>query len=145
MNTQINVALGGRSYLVHVGAGLIEQAGTLAGDLLRKPTVPVVADARAWKHLGAGLTDALAAIGKEIALYEVAPGEDSKSWQSLETLTDWMLAQGVERGDHVIALGGGVVGDLTGFACAVLKPGCGFIQIPRNIFKKRDHNPYRHR
>lgn len=138
MSETINVALGGRSYDVHVGSGLIEQTGTVAGELLRKPTVPVVADANAWAHHGARLSKGLAATGRDIALYKVAPGEGSKSWHSLETLTDWLLAQEVERADHVVALGGGVVGDLTGFACAVLKRGCGFIQIPTTLLAQVD-------
>jgi 3-dehydroquinate synthase len=57
------------------------------------------------------------------------PGEGAKSWAVLERTVDWLLAEEVERGDHVLALGGGVIGDLTGFACAILKRGCGFVQI----------------
>lgn len=138
MRKKINVALGGRSYDVLVGSGLIERAGELAGDLLRKSVVPVVADANAWALHGDRLVKGLAPIGKTVALYEVTPGEDSKSWQSLEKLTNWMLEQGVERGDKVIALGGGVVGDLTGFACSILKRGCGFIQIPTTLLAQVD-------
>ena len=68
----------------------------------------------------------------------MAPGEASKSWDSLARLTDWLLGQGVERGDHVFALGGGVVGDLTGFACAILKRGCGFVQLPTTLLAQVD-------
>lgn len=138
MTKDVRVELAGRSYTVHIGAGLIEQIGELAGDLLRKSTVAVVADANAWAHHGKTLSDGLISLGKSVACYEVAPGEESKSWQSLEALTDWLLDQGVERGDHVIALGGGVVGDLTGFACAILKRGCGFIQIPTTLLAQVD-------
>jgi 3-dehydroquinate synthase len=84
------------------------------------------------------LTDSLARADRQVALFEVAPGEDSKGWQTLQALTDWLLAQGVERGDHVFALGGGVVGDLTGFACAILKRGCGFVQIPTTLLSQVD-------
>lgn len=134
----IRVELAGRSYDVHVARGLLSDTATLAKDFLRKPVVPVVADGNAWTHHGATLTRSLAATGREVALFQIAPGEDSKSWQSLQALTDWMLAQGVERGDHVLALGGGVVGDLTGFACAILKRGCGFVQIPTTLLSQVD-------
>ncbi|MEM9086849.1 MAG: 3-dehydroquinate synthase [Pseudomonadota bacterium] len=134
----IRVELSGRSYDVLVGQGLLAKAGALADGLLRKAIVPVVADANAWARHGETLLDGLAAAGKEIALFTVAPGESSKSWSELEKLTNWLLDHGVERGDHVIALGGGVVGDLTGFACAILKRGCGFIQIPTTLLAQVD-------
>ena len=68
----------------------------------------------------------------------LAPGEGSKSWSTLELLTDRLLELGVERGDHVIALGGGVIGDLVGFAAAILKRGCGFVQIPTTLLAQVD-------
>ena len=134
----IRVELAGRSYDVHVARGLLAEAATLAKGFLRKPVVPVVADANAWTFHGPSLTQSLAEAGREVALFQVPPGEDSKSWQSLQALTDWLLAQGVERGDHVFALGGGVVGDLTGFACAILKRGCGFVQLPTTLLSQVD-------
>jgi 3-dehydroquinate synthase len=134
----IPVALAGRSYDVHVGRGLLDRAGELAGRLLRKPVVPVIADRNAWEFHGDRLAAGLAAAGKTAAVYPVEPGEGSKSWGSLAALVDWLLAQEVERGDHVLALGGGVVGDLTGFACAILKRGCGFIQLPTTLLAQVD-------
>jgi len=66
------------------------------------------------------------------------PGESTKSWVQLEAVTDQLLAHGIERGDHVIALGGGVIGDLVGFACSIVKRGCGFIQIPTTLLAQVD-------
>ena len=134
----IRVELSGRSYDVLVGPDLIGKTAELAGEMLRKPAVPIVADRRAWEHHGETLRAGLIASGKQMALFLVKPGEGSKSWQSLENLTDWLLDQGVERGDKVIAFGGGVVGDLTGFACAILKRGCGFIQVPTTLLAQVD-------
>jgi 3-dehydroquinate synthase len=134
----IPVDLGGRSYAVHVGRGLLEQADSLAAPFMRKERVTVVADANAWVAHGRRLEAGLAAGGRRAEVYEVAPGEGSKSWDSLARLTDWLLARGVERGDHVFALGGGVVGDLTGFACAILKRGCGFVQLPTTLLAQVD-------
>ena len=134
----IPVALGGRSYEVRVGPGLIAKTGSQAAPFLRKDTVPVVADRNAWDAHGDSLSASLADAGKTAALYLVTPGEGSKSWTGLETLIDWLLERGVERGDHVLALGGGVVGDLTGFACAILKRGCGFVQLPTTLLSQVD-------
>ena len=134
----IPVALAGRSYDVIVAPGLLDQAGELAAALLRKKTVPIVADENAWAAHGDRLATSLARAGHEIALFTVASGEGSKSWDSLRALTDWLLSEGVERGDHVIALGGGVVGDLTGFACSIVKRGCGFIQVPTTLLSQVD-------
>lgn len=134
----IPVELAGRGYEVLVGRGLLNDAVVQAQQFLRKKRVPVVADENAWAAHGERLAHSLASDGYEIALYLVASGEGSKSWQGLQSLTDWMLDQGIERGDHVFALGGGVVGDLTGFACAILKRGCGFIQLPTTLLAQVD-------
>ncbi len=134
----IPVALAGRSYRVEVGRGLLERTGELASSFLRKDRVAVVADRNAWTMHGRRLEAGLAVTGKAASVYLVEPGEGSKSWGELAALIDWLLAEGVERGDHVLALGGGVVGDLTGFACAILKRGCGFVQLPTTLLAQVD-------
>ena len=134
----IPVALAGRSYSVEVGHSLLERAGELAAPFLRKASVPVVADRNAWALHGARLEAGLAETDRSASVYIVESGEGSKSWTGLAALTDWLLAEGVERGDHVIAFGGGVVGDLTGFACAILKRGCGFVQVPTTLLAQVD-------
>ena len=135
---EVKVALAGRSYDVHVGSALLDNTGDLVAPFLRRNRVAVVADAAARTHHGARLEASLAAAGRETAWYEVPPGEAVKSWGGLERLVDWLLSEGVERGDHVLALGGGVVGDLTGFACAILKRGCGFVQLPTTLLAQVD-------
>ena len=134
----IRVELAGRGYDVHVGHGLLDEAGTLAADFIRKTQVAAVADRNSYKHHGARLEAALAANGVRVDWFVTEPGEQAKSWAVLEKLVDWLLDLGVERGDHVFALGGGVVGDLTGFAAAVLKRGCGFVQIPTTLLAQVD-------
>ena len=134
----INVNLAGRSYEVHVACGLIEQTAKIAQESFRKSRVAVVADTNARAHHGERLAAAFAQADIDVDWFEVPSGEASKSWGMLEQLTDWMLSKGVERGDHVFALGGGVVGDLTGFACAILKRGCGFVQIPTTLLAQVD-------
>jgi 3-dehydroquinate synthase len=134
----IPVSLAGRSYDVHVGRGLIDRLPELAAPFMRKDTLAVVADANAWAAHGRRIEAALARYGRGVSLFEVAPGENSKSWDSLARLTDWLLEQSVERGDHVFAIGGGMVGDLTGFASAILKRGCGFVQVPTTLLAQVD-------
>ncbi len=134
----IPVALGGRSYDVVVGKGLLPNIMHHADELLRKKNVPIVADMNARAAHGLSLDAALEHAGHDAQWFDVPPGEGSKSWAMLQNLTDWLLAHKVERGDTVIALGGGVVGDLTGFACSMLKRGCGFIQIPTTLLAQVD-------
>lgn len=137
----VNVALAGRSYEVQVGAGLLDRTHSQAWNFIapyRDRRIPVVADANARRLHGDRLTHSLATNGHAIDWYEVSPGEGSKSWAELERLTDWLLARGVTRSDHVFALGGGVVGDLVGFACAILKRGCGFVQLPTTLLAQVD-------
>lgn len=132
------VELAGRSYEVRVGEGLIARAGEECGALLRKRSVPVVTDANVHRFWGAALSDALGAAGVEARFLVHEPGESAKSWDGLARTVDWLLAEEVERGDHIIALGGGVIGDLTGFAASMLKRGCGFIQIPTSLLAQVD-------
>ena len=134
----IPVELAGRSYEVRVAGGLLANIAQEARAFIRKPHVCIVADANARAHWGESLARSLSSADIEARWYHVAPGEASKSWDSLARLTDWLLGQGVERGDHVFALGGGVVGDLTGFACAILKRGCGFVQLPTTLLAQVD-------
>ncbi|BBI20646.1 3-dehydroquinate synthase [Qipengyuania flava] len=134
----IPVELAGRSYEVRVAGGLLANIAQEARAFIRKPHVCIVADANARAHWGDSLARSLSSADIEARWYDVAPGEASKSWDSLARLTDWLLGQGVERGDHVFALGGGVVGDLTGFACAILKRGCGFVQLPTTLLAQVD-------
>ncbi len=138
----IPVALAGRAYEVRIAARLLDEFGAIAAPFLKtydvtRP-VPVVADRNARAHHGARLDAALAAVGLAAAWYDVEPGEASKSWARLAHLTDWLLDRGVTRADHVVAFGGGVVGDLTGFACAILKRGCGFVQVPTTLLAQVD-------
>lgn len=134
----IPVELEGRGYEVRVGEGLLDRLAEEAAQFLRRQRVPVVADANAWAVHGHRVVRSLETSGRDVALFEVQPGEASKSWQGLEQLVDWLLAGGVERGDHVLALGGGVVGDLAGFACAILKRGCSLVQLPTTLLAQVD-------
>jgi 3-dehydroquinate synthase len=134
----IPVELAGRSYPVHVGSGLLGDLPAHAGKLLRKERVPVVTDANVARQWREPVEAALVAAGHRPQWLVLDPGEGAKSWQELARVTEWLLAGEVERGDHIVALGGGVIGDLTGFAAAILKRGCGFIQVPTTLLAQVD-------
>ena len=134
----IPVELAGRSYEVRVGGGLLAELPAQCGALLRKQRVPIVTDSNVAKHWRSTLDQALQSGGFEPRWLVLDPGEGAKTWAGLERTMDWLLAEEVERGDHVLALGGGVIGDLTGFAAAILKRGCGFIQLPTTLLAQVD-------
>jgi 3-dehydroquinate synthase len=134
----IPVELAGRSYEVRVGSGLLADLPRQCGALLRKQRVPIVTDSNVAKHWRSMLDQALHSQGLEPRWLVLDPGEGAKTWAGLERTMDWLLAEEVERGDHVLALGGGVIGDLTGFAAAILKRGCGFIQLPTTLLAQVD-------
>ena len=135
--TVIPVSLGARSYEVVIEDGLLARAGKRLAPLSRGRTMAIVTDENVLPHL-ATLQASLTAAGVASEAIVLAPGEGSKSWATLEQLTDRLLDLGVERGDHVIALGGGVIGDLVGFATAIVKRGCGFVQIPTTLLAQVD-------
>jgi 3-dehydroquinate synthase len=136
--TVIPVEIAGHPYQVHVGAGLLAELVPLCSGRLRKRRVPVVTDVAVHRHWGTVVEHALRQHGHEPAWRILPVGEATKSWAQLGSLIDWLLAEQVERGDHILALGGGVIGDLTGFAAAILKRGCQFIQLPTTLLAQVD-------
>ncbi|MFT4027362.1 MAG: 3-dehydroquinate synthase [Novosphingobium sp.] len=134
----IPVDIAGRPYEVRVGAGLLAELVENCRGRLRKPGVAVVTDENVYAKWGAVVQAALRDAGHEPHWRILPAGEATKSWAELSGLVDWLLDLGVERGDHIMALGGGVIGDLTGFAAAVLKRGCHFIQLPTTLLAQVD-------
>ena len=134
----IPVELAGRSYEVRVDGGLLANAAGQCGALLRKTKVPIITDANVAARWRDVLAKSLTEAGHEPRFLVLDPGEAAKSWAVLELVMDWLLAEEVERGDHILALGGGVIGDLTGFAAAIMKRGCGFIQLPTSLLAQVD-------
>lgn len=134
----VPVALGARSYEVRIGAGLIARAGIEIAPLLRRPRVAVVTDDTVAAHHLLALSEALEAQGIAMTALSVPPGEGSKGWEQYARVSEWLLEQKVERRDIVVAFGGGVVGDLVGFACATLRRGVRFVQIPTTLLAQVD-------
>ena len=134
----IRVDIAGAPYDVRVGTGLLTNLAAECGERLRKRRVPIITDANVHAVWGEVVEAALNQGGHEAAWRILPPGEATKSWEQLAATLDWLLAEEVERGDAVLALGGGVIGDLTGFAAAILKRGCHFIQLPTSLLAQVD-------
>ncbi|MEY4269168.1 MAG: hypothetical protein RLZZ58_384 [Pseudomonadota bacterium] len=134
----IRVDLAGHGYDVVIEPGLIARAGDHVAARLKRPQTWVITDTHVDALHGNALRARLSAAGISHDTLVLAPGEASKSWAGLEQLSEWLIARGVERSDHVIALGGGVIGDLVGLAAALVKRGCGFIQIPTTLLAQVD-------
>lgn len=133
----VPVALGARSYEVRIASGLLTQAAEQLALLSRGRPFVIVTDANVAPH-AARLAALLHHGGLTSDIITLPAGEATKSWGQLESLTDALLDRGIERGDHVIALGGGVIGDLVGFATSILKRGCNFVQIPTTLLAQVD-------
>jgi 3-dehydroquinate synthase len=138
MTGVVTVGLGGRAYEVVIGAGLLDDAGVRIAPLLKRPRLAVVSDETVWVLHGERLSASLERAGIEPQAIVIAPGEQAKSFAGLETLSDRLLALGLDRGDLVAAFGGGVVGDLAGFAAAIYKRGIDFVQIPTTLLAQVD-------
>jgi 3-dehydroquinate synthase len=134
----IAVALGSRSYQVLIGPGLLAQAGALIKTRLGQAKCAIVTDENvAAAHLAA-LESKLMALGLHGGTEVLAPGEATKSFPALARLCERLLEMRLERGDVVIALGGGVVGDLAGFAASILRRGVRFVQMPTTLLAQVD-------
>jgi len=135
---KVNVDIKGAPYDIHIEAGLLGRAGELLKPLARSNRLLIVTDSNVAESTLPTLNEALAAEGIASEIFTLPAGETSKSWSALEGITDWLLAKHVERSDHIIALGGGVVGDITGFAAHIVKRGCHFVQIPTSLLAQVD-------
>ncbi|XDA99699.1 3-dehydroquinate synthase [Sulfitobacter sp. LCG007] len=138
MREVVRVDLPGRDYEVRIGPGLIRNAGSEIAPLLRRPRVAVITDCNVAECHLAPLREGLRAEGIAVEALTLEPGEATKSWGPLQQSTEWLLACKVERGDVVVALGGGVIGDLAGFAAAILRRGVRFVQIPTSLLAQVD-------
>lgn len=137
-STIVGVELGARSYDIIIGDNLIESAGERIGALLPGARAIIVTDRNvAGFHLER-VKASLAAAGIDAAETVIDPGEASKSFARLEQVVDAILAARLERNDVVIALGGGVVGDLAGFAAGIVRRGMKMVQMPTSLLAQVD-------
>ncbi|MFZ1989775.1 MAG: 3-dehydroquinate synthase [Alphaproteobacteria bacterium] len=136
---KLTVPLGERAYDIWIGTGLLSRAGELIAPHLKRKRVFVVTDQNVEAQHAATLEDSLSMRGIEVAsLIVLAPGESTKNFDQVGSLLSVCLGAGLERSDVLIALGGGVIGDITGFAAAIALRGVNFIQIPTTLLAQVD-------
>ena len=134
----VRVGLGARSYDIVIEAGIMSRAGVLMKPLLHRPFVVVITDRNvAGPHLPP-LLAGLKAAGIDHHTITLPAGEATKSYARVQSLCEQILALGIDRSTTLIALGGGVIGDLAGFVAAILLRGIDFIQIPTTLLSQVD-------
>src|SRR5215467_2298727 len=135
---RLRVELGDRGYEIVVGSRLIENAGLEIQPLLRRRQVVIVSDETVAPHYLPQLHDSLSEAGIVHHTVLLPPGEETKDLDHFGRLAEEILTFGIERGTMLVALGGGVVGDVTGFAAATLLRGIDFVQIPTTLLAQVD-------
>jgi 3-dehydroquinate synthase len=134
----VNVALGDRAYDIVIGRGVLATLGTRVAALKPGAKAAIVTDETVAKLYLAKTKQSLADAGISSTEIIVPPGESSKSFAMLEKVCDGLIAARVERSDVVVALGGGVVGDLAGFAAAIVRRGVDYVQVPTSLLAQVD-------
>jgi len=134
----VDVALAGRSYSIVIGRGQLISLGQRMAALRPGAKVAIISDETVVKHHFAATESALAGAGIRSTRITVPAGEKSKSFPVLEQVCDALLTARMERGDLVVALGGGVIGDLAGFAAAIVRRGLDYVQVPTTLLAQVD-------
>jgi 3-dehydroquinate synthase len=134
----LTVALGARSYPIHLGSGVLREAGRLLAPQLPAPRTVIVSNPTVATRWHAPLRDSLSGSGIAVETVLIPDGEVYKTWATLNDVLTQLLEQKIERSTTLIALGGGVVGDLAGFAAAIYQRGIPFVQIPTTLLSQVD-------
>ena len=134
----VDVVLGERSYDIVIGRGLLASLGQRIAALHPGAKVAIVTDETVASHYLAATEASLGAAGIAAACVTVPPGESSKSFAVLERVCEALISARIERGDLIVALGGGVVGDLAGFAAAIVRRGLHYVQVPTTLLAQVD-------
>jgi 3-dehydroquinate synthase len=134
----VDVALGERSYDIVIGRGQLASLGARLANLRPGAKVAIVSDQNvAARHLDAAVA-AMKSSVPQVSTIVLPPGESTKSFAHLAQLCDELIAQRIERSDLIVALGGGVIGDLTGFAAAIVRRGIDYVQVPTSLLAQVD-------
>jgi 3-dehydroquinate synthase len=135
---RVAVPLKSRSYDIVVGNGLLADAGNLLGAVINRPRAAVVTDENVADLYLAEFAKSMQDTNIDFTEIVLPPGEQTKSFDGLIGLADQLLSARIERGDTIVALGGGVVGDLTGFAASILRRGVQVVQMPTSLLAQVD-------
>ncbi|MFZ5608177.1 MAG: 3-dehydroquinate synthase [Pseudomonadota bacterium] len=136
--TTLSVALGGRGYDILIGPCLIDRLAAHGAPFLRRQKVVVISDETVAGLYLERLEAGFSGTGRSVVPIVLPPGEATKTFIQLEALCERLLSLGVERGEAIIAFGGGVIGDLAGFAAAIVRRGLGVIQVPTTLLAQVD-------
>jgi 3-dehydroquinate synthase len=136
--TPIVIQAGNRSYEALAGPRLLEQAGTLLAQKFRGPECAIVSDENVAARFAQTLVSSLTSVGFKPTLITIPPGERSKTLEKAEAICDQMSAAGLDRSSFLVALGGGVVGDLAGFVAAIYHRGIPYVQMPTTLLAQVD-------
>jgi 3-dehydroquinate synthase len=134
----LHVDLASRSYPIYIGTNLLEQKALFEPHLKSSTTVYIVSNTTVAPLYAKTLINTLSQLGKTVRLLELPDGESFKDWQHLQLIFDELLAHGADRQSMIIALGGGVVGDMAGFGAASFMRGIRFIQVPTSLLAQVD-------
>src|SRR5713101_2556382 len=134
----VDVALGARSYSIVIGRGQLITLGQRIAALRPRAKAAIISDETVVRYHLAATEAALESTGIDTTCVAVPAGENSKSFPVLEKVCEALLASRIERGDLVVALGGGVIGDLAGFAAAVVRRGLDYVQVPTTLLAQVD-------
>ena len=134
----LHVDLASRSYPIYIGTNLLEQPALFEPHLKSSTTVFIVSNTTVAPLYAKTLTNTLSQLGKTVRLLELPDGESFKDWQHLQLIFDELLAHGADRQSMIVALGGGVVGDMAGFGAASFMRGIRFIQVPTTLLAQVD-------
>ena len=136
--TEVLVRAGNRSYKAYVGAKLLDGIGNIVSEHLSPARCAIISDADVAQLFGDRVTRSLTSAGCEPTFITVPPGEKSKSLAQVGEICDRMTAAGLDRSSFVIALGGGVIGDLAGFVAAIYHRGIPYVQVPTTLLAQVD-------
>ena len=138
MINEVKLGLKNKSYDIKISYDLLPNIGEFLAPLLVRPRVVVITDKTVEKyHLGT-VVQSLVRSGVDVSTFSITPGESSKDWVTLEIIIDWLLEQKIERNDLIVALGGGVIGDLVGFSASIFKRGVRYVQVPTSLLAQVD-------
>ena len=135
---EVPVRLGDRSYSIRIGVGIVDQIAELIAASQTKGAVGIVTDTNVGPRYAEAITGAINAAGRHSVIHTLPAGEEHKRLEQIEAICGSFLAGGLDRSSLIIALGGGVVGDIAGFAAAVFMRGIPFIQVPTTIVAQVD-------
>jgi len=134
----IQVGLDDRSYSIHAGSGLLPKLGTLCRDLRLNGSVAVITNTTVAPLYLTQVSNSLATAGYAVKVIVLPDGEEFKNSATLDTIYDALISEGLDRGAFIVALGGGVVGDMAGFAAATFLRGIPFVQVPTTLLAQVD-------